>query len=137
MIVAEFLFVAFVVGVLTGTWAGFLGTFLGLYVLYRFTRLSAVLALALSGYWGLLGYHLGVSTGQFAFGPVLAVVGFVAGAWVHRGGFAAGASVAEHVEPPAGEPHMAVEFDPPAEGSRRWAGDAEGEIVDAEYRVVS
>ena len=57
--VAEFLFIACVVGVLTETWLGFLGTFFGLYALYRFTRLSAVLSLALSLYWGLLGYHPG------------------------------------------------------------------------------
>jgi hypothetical protein len=48
MVVAEFLLIGFVVGIVTGTWLGFLATFLGLYALYRFTRLSALLALALS-----------------------------------------------------------------------------------------
>ncbi len=88
MVIVEFLLIAVVVGVLTETWLGFLGTFFGLYALYRFTRLSAVLAFALSAYWGLLGYHLGTATGELGVGPLLAVVGFVAGAGVHRGGFA-------------------------------------------------
>jgi hypothetical protein len=35
-----------VVGLVTKAWLGFLGTFIVLYALYRFTRLSAVLALA-------------------------------------------------------------------------------------------
>ena len=91
MIVAEFLFIAFVVGILTETWLAFLGTFFGLYALYRFIRLSAVLSLALSLYWGLLGYHLGASSGEIGVGPVLAVLGFAIGAWVHREGFLGGA----------------------------------------------
>ena len=82
MVVAEFLFIAFVVGMVTKAWMGFLGTFVVLYALYRFTRLSAVLALALSLYWGLLGYHLGAATGEFGAAPFLAVVAFLVAIWV-------------------------------------------------------
>jgi hypothetical protein len=67
MVVAEFLFIAFVVGMVTKAWMGFLGTFIVLYALYRFTRLSAVLALTLSLYWGFRGRlprgHLGTHRG--------------------------------------------------------------------------
>jgi hypothetical protein len=48
MVFSEFLFIAFIVGMITKAWMGFLGTFIVLYALYRFTRLSAVLALILS-----------------------------------------------------------------------------------------
>ena len=65
MVVAEFLLIAFVAGIVTKTWLAFLGTFLGLYALYRFTRLSALLSLALSLYSCLLGYHLGAAMGGF------------------------------------------------------------------------
>jgi hypothetical protein len=44
VIVAEFLFIAFVVGILTETWLGFLGTFFGLYALYRFPTLCGPVA---------------------------------------------------------------------------------------------
>ena len=136
MIVAEFLFIAFVVGILTETWLGFLGTFLGLFALYRFTRLSALLSLALSLYWGLLGYHLGAATGEFGVGPLLAVLGFAIGAWVHRDGFIGGASVGRPLDamPPA--PASAPQPVAPATAAA-FSREPEGEIIDAEYRVVS
>jgi len=99
MVVADFLLIAFVVGIVTKTWLGFLGTFFGLYALYRFTRLSAVLSLALSLYWGLLGYHLGAATGQLGVGPLLAVVVFAVAAGVRRAGFLALASQPQSIDP--------------------------------------
>ncbi|MCP5057569.1 MAG: hypothetical protein GY937_12710 [bacterium] len=132
MIVAEFLFIASVVGLLTETWLGFLGTFIGLYAFYRFTRLSAVLSLALSLYWGLLGYHLGASTGEFGVGPLLALLGFAIAAWVHRDGFLGGVPAASLSEPGA-----AAEDTEPIHANRLFPGEPDGEIIDAEYRVVS
>lgn len=64
---------------MTKTGLGFLGTFVGLYTLYRFTRLSALLSFALSLYWGLLGYHLGAVLGGLGVGLLLAVVSFAVG----------------------------------------------------------
>lgn len=137
VIVAEFLFIAFVVAILTETWLGFLGTFLGLFALYRFTRLSVLLSLALSLYWGLLGYHLGAATGEFGVGPLLAALGFAIGAWVHRDGFLGGASAGRPLgttppEDSANAPQPAA----PATAAA-FSREPEGEIIDAEYRVVS
>ncbi len=132
MIVAEFLFIASVVGFLMETWLGFIGTFFGLYAFYRFTRLSAVLSLALSLYWGLLGYHLGASAGEFGVGPLLAVLGFAIGAWVHRAGFLGGVPAAQ-----ASEPDPVVEETESVHAERLFPGESVGEIIDAEYRVVS
>ena len=106
MVVAELLFIAFVVGMVTKAWLGVFGTFIVLYALYRFTRLSAVLALTLSLYWGFLGYHLGAATGEFGVAPFLAVVAFLVAIWVHIEGFnrpsarAQRAPDSQPVEPP-------------------------------------
>jgi len=133
MVVAEFLFIAFVVGMVTEAWLGFLGTFVVLYALYRFTRLSAVLALALSLYWGFLGYHLGAATGEFGVAPLLAVVGFLVAIWVHIEGFYRPSAHAQRapdfqpVEQP-GDPRAAA-------GPARISASAE--VIDVEYRVVS
>ena len=137
MIVAEFLFIACIVGVLTKTWLAFLGTFVGLYALYHFTRLSGVLALALSLYWGLLGYHLGASTGEVGVGPLLAVVGFFVGAWAHRDGFASrmpapGLHGAASLEDGAVVAHGASQ-----PSAREFPSASDGEIIDVDYRVVS
>ena len=134
MIVAELLFIAFVVGILTETWLGFVGTFIGLYALYRFTRLSALLSLALSLYWGLLGYHVGASTGEIGAGPLLAVLAFAGGAWVHRNGFVGKAVMDCPIQ------SVPVEDAAPADqraSAQPYPGDSEGEIIDADYRVVS
>ena len=136
MIVAEFLFIAFVVGILTETWLAFLGTFFGLYALYRFIRLSAVLSLALSLYWGLLGYHLGASSGEIGVGPVLAVLGFAIGAWVHREGFLGGAPTPLPPQPGPLAGDTTVHQRASAHSDRPPPGKSEGEIIDAEYRVV-
>jgi len=137
VIVAEFLFIAFVVGILAETWLGFLGTFLGLFALYRFTRLSVLLSLALSLYWGLLGYHLGAATGEFGVGPLLAALGFALGAWVHRDGFPGGASAGRPLDamPPADSTSAPQPVAPATAAAFRR--EPEGEIIDAEYRVVS
>lgn len=136
MVVAEFFLVAFVVGIMTKTWLGFLGTFVGLFALYRFTRLSALLVLALSLYWGLLGFHLGAALGGVAAGAMLAIAGFVVGLGVHRGGVFA-----------APLQQRPVDRDPSADGAeeprmspypaRPLHGTPHGEVIDAEYRVVS
>lgn len=135
MIVAEFLFIAFLVGILTETWLGFLGTFFGLYALYRFTRFSAVLSIALSLYWGLLGYHLGTSTDELGVGLLLAALGFGAGVWVHRGGFRASAAAGRSDEPAF--PDAAAVHQPASAGPvSSYPATSDGEIIDAEYRVV-
>lgn len=136
MVVAEFFLIAFVVGIVTETWLGFLGTFLGLYSLYRFTRLSALLSFALSLYWGLLGFHLGSALGGIGVGVLLAVAGFVVGLGVHRGGAFAATSQPRPIDRPssadvAAEPRMSPY---PA---RTVHGISQGEIIDADYRVVS
>jgi len=135
--VAEFLFIACVVGVLTETWLGFLGTFFGLYALYRFTRLSAVLSLALSLYWGLLGYHLGVSTGEVGVAPLLAGLAFAIGAWVHRDGFLGAVPAAPPSQPGHLSDDVAVHQSVSAYPDRPFSGEPGGEIIDADYRVVS
>lgn len=137
MVVVEFLFIAFVVGVLTGTWLGFLGTFFGLYALYRFTPLSAVLSLVLSLYWGFLGYHAGAATGELGAGPVLAVLGFAVGAWVHRRGYLGGLASADPRKLGSREGASSVHPAAPAQSERLFPGVPDGEILDAQYRVVS
>jgi len=138
MVVAEFLFTAFVVGMVTEAWLGFFGTFIVLYALFRFTRLSAVLALALSLYWGFIGYHLGAVTGEFGVASLLAVVGFFVAIWVHIEGFyrpsarAQRAPDSQPVEPPGcaqpGDPRGAA-------GAASMS--ASSDVIDVEYRVVS
>lgn len=136
MVVAEFFLIAFVVGIMTKTWLGFLGTFVGLYVLYRFTRLSALLSFVLSLYWGLLGFHLGAALGGVAAGALLAIAGFVVGLGVHRGGVFAAPLQQRPVDrgPSAdgAEEHRMSHFPP-----RPLHGPPHGEVIDAEYRVVS
>jgi len=135
MVVAEFLFIAFVVGIMTKTWLGFLGAFLGLYALHRFTRLSALLSFVLSLYWGLLGFHLGASVGGVVAGAVLAVTVFVVALGVHRAGFPAVTpqeSTIDDVSPAdvAADPRLSPYRAQPSHS-------IQGEIIDAEYRVVS
>ena len=138
MVVVEFLLIAFVVGVLTETWLGFLGTFFGLYALYRFTRLSAVLAFALSAYWGLLGYHLGAATGELGVGPLLAVVGFVAGVGAPRGGFAQLlARRTAPYGPSAAEPITHSDGQAGSPASPATHTDDAAKVIDVEFRVVS
>ena len=138
MVVAEFLFIAFVVGMVTEAWLGFLGTFIVLYALYRFTRLSAVLALALSLYWGFLGYHLGAATGEFGVAPLLAVVGFLVAIWVHIEGFYRPSARAQRA--PDLQPVEQPGYEQPGD-LRAAAGaasmSASAEVIDVEYRVVS
>ena len=138
MVVAEFLFIAFVVGMVTEAWLGFLGTFIVLYALYRFTRLSAVLALALSLYWGFLGYHLGAATGEFGAAPLLAVVAFLVAIWVHIEGFYRTSARAQQApdSPPVEPPDLAQPGD--LRGTAGAANaSASSEVIDVEYRVVS
>jgi hypothetical protein len=137
MVVADFLLIAFVVGIVTKTWLGFLGTFFGLYALYRFTRLSAVLSLALSLYWGLLGYHLGVARDQLGVGPLLAGVGFAVALGVHRAGFLAITSQPQPIDPDSFSADVAEEYRMSPDAARSFHGAPQGEIIDVEYRVVS
>jgi hypothetical protein len=137
MVVAEFLFIGFVVGIVTKTWLGFVGTFLGLYALYRFTRLSALLSLALSLYWGLLGYHLGAVVGGFGVGPLLAVMGFAVALGVHRAGFLAIASQPQSIEPDSFPADIAAEYRMSPDAARSFHSAPQGKVIDVEYRVVS
>lgn len=135
MVVAEFFLIAFVVGIMTKTWLGFLGTFLGLYALHRFTRLSPLLSFALSLYWGLLGFHLGAALGGVVAGTVLAVTAFVVALGVHRVGVLVGSQPraidGAPLEDVAEEPRVSPYPARPSHSMHH------GEIIDAEYRVVS
>ena len=137
MVVAEFLFIGFVVGIVTKTWLGFLGTFFGLYALYRFTRFSAVLSLALSLYWGLLGYHLGAATGQLGVGALLAIVGFAVALGVHRAGFLAITPQPQPIDPDSFPADVAAEYRMSPDAARSFHGAPQGKVIDVEYRVVS
>lgn len=137
MVVAEFLVIGFVVGIVTKTWLGFVGTFFGLYALYRFTRFSAVLSLALSLYWGLLGYHLGVAVGGFGVGPLLAVVSFAVGLGVHRAGFLAVDPRLRPVQSDHFADDAATEERMPRGAAGTFDAAPRGLVIDAEYRVVS
>lgn len=137
MVVAEFLFIGFVVGIVTKTWLGFIGTVFGLYALYRFTRLSSILSLALSLYWGLLGYHVGVATGQPGVGPLLAVVGFVVALGVHRAGFLSIISRPRPIDSGSFSVDVAEEDRMSPYAARPFHGAPQRKIIDAEYRVVS
>jgi hypothetical protein len=137
MVVAEFFLIAFVVGIMTKTWAASVATFFVLYALYRYTRLSAVLSLVLSLYWGLLGFHLGVAVGGIAIAPLFAVGAFVLGLGVHRAGL--------HeimARPRTSEPDPVADEPADVQQSSQYAprplrGMPPGEIIDAEYRVIS
>ena len=121
--------IAFVVCLARSTCRGFFGTFIVLYALYRFTRLSAILALALSIYWGFLGYHLGAATGEFRAAPLPAVVGFLVAIWVHIEGFYRLSAHAQRV--PDSQPGA------PRAAAGAASMSASAEVIDVEYRVVS
>ncbi|RIL03537.1 MAG: hypothetical protein DCC71_14915 [Proteobacteria bacterium] len=137
MVVAEFLLIAFVVGIVTKTWIGFVGTFAGLYMLYRFTRLAAVLALVLSLYWGLLGYHLGVATGGLPAGVLLGAAGFVVGLGIHRSGYLVGGLASRPVSTGHPSHDESTEQCAPIEQPRAVDDAPRGPIIDVEYRIVS
>jgi hypothetical protein len=116
----------------------FLGTFIVLYALYRFTRLAAVLALTLSLYWGFLGYHLGAATGEFGAGPFLAVVAFLVAIWVHIEGFHRPS--ARRQPPPDSafvKPSEPAQPRDPRAPAGAASAAASSEVIDVEYRVVS
>jgi hypothetical protein len=136
MVVAELLTSAFVVGVVRKAWLAFVGTLLGLYAIYRFTRLSALLSFVLSLYWGLLGFHLGAALGGVGAGALLAVVGFVVGLGVHRAGVPAGSPLrAAGVRGPSGDIETEPLMSPYA--PRSVHGMPPADVIDAEYRVIS
>jgi len=126
-----------VVGLVTKAWLGFLGTFIVLYALYRFTRLSAVLALALSLYWGFLGYHLGAATGEFGAAPFLAVVAFLVAIWVHIEGFYRSSARAQQAPDLLPVENSRPQPDDPKATARAANMSASSEVIDVEYRVVS
>ena len=136
MVFAEFFLIAFAVGTATQSWLGLLGTFFGLAAVYRLTPLAALLALALSLYWGLLGYWLGAATGEPGVGPLLAVVGFLAGAKIHRSGFAAATKFLHRIRHSASLAfgRSAGSREAPAL-ARRWAAQANADVIDVEYRI--
>jgi hypothetical protein len=96
-----------------------------------------VLSLALSLYWGLLGYHLGVSTGEVGVAPLLAGLAFAIGAWVHRDGFLGAVLEALPSELGPLADDVAVHQRVSAHPDRPFPGEPGGEIIDADYRVVS
>lgn len=138
MVFAEFALIAFAVGIATESWLGFLGTFFGLAAVYRLTPLAVLLSLALSLYWGLLGYWLGASTGEPGVGPLLAVVGFLGGAHVHRSGFAAPRAFLRHIRRWGSlAADRAVGSREAPTRARRWAHPEDAAVIDVEYRVPS
>jgi hypothetical protein len=80
---------------------------------------------------------VGVSTGELGFGPLMAALGFAIGAWVHRDGFLG----AVPAVPPSQAGHLAddvaVHQSVSAHPDRPFSGEPGGEIIDADYRVVS
>lgn len=137
MVVAEFLFIAFIVGIMTKTLLGFLATFFGLYSIYRFTRLSALLSFVLSCYWGLLAFGLGTAIGGPGAGLLLGVAGFAVGLGVHRTSSSAVAPELPYVDPGYFATSTAAESQMSSDSSGRFPGPPQGKIIDAEYRVVS
>ncbi len=137
MVVAEFFLIAFVVGIMTKTWAASVATFFVLYALYRYTRLSAVLSLVLSLYWGLLGFHLGVAVGGIAVAPLFAIGAFVLGLGVHRAGLHGITAMPRPIEPDSFPDDLADVQQSSPYASRPLRGVPPGEIIDAEYRVIS
>lgn len=137
MVVAEFFLIAFVVGITTKTWAASVATFLVLDALYRYTRISAVLSLVLSLYWGLLGFHLGAAVGGIAVAPLFAVGAFVLGLGVHHAGLQGIMARPQTDESDSfpDDPADVRQSSPYA--SRPLRGMPPGEIIDAEYRVIS
>ena len=122
---------------MTKTWLGFVGTFFGLYALYRSTRLSAVLSLVLTLNWGLLGYHLGAAMGAFGVRPLLAIVAFAVALGVHRAGFLAITSQPQPIDPDSFSADVAEEYRMSPDAARSFHGAPQGESIDVEYRVVS
>jgi len=130
MVTVEIMLVAFVTGVIAkSAWIA-LAVFLVAYGAYKHTRFSAVVGAALVLYWTAVGFQIGRVTG----GPVGALAGVaVAGllaARVHRDAFPrryARRVASTRAGPPPPETSAFPEPRPPRDG----------EIIDAEYRVVS
>lgn len=135
MVLAEFILIAFVVGIATASWLGFVGTLTGLFVVYRLPALGGLLSLMLSFYWGFLGYWIGASTGEVAGGLLVAVAACLGSAYVHRRGFASAAGLLSRIRRHRlGQPEVTP---------RGWSGAPtvaevdEFQVLDAEFRVVS
>lgn len=130
MVTVEIILVAFVTGIIAkSAWIA-LAVFVVLYGTYKHTRLSAIVGAALILYWTAVGFQIG----RMAGGPVGALIGAtIAGllsAHVHRDAFSrrgARRGASTLAGPPASETSSIPEPRP-----RR-----DGEIIDAEYRVVS
>lgn len=130
MIVAEFVLVAFVAGILAkSVWVAIV-TFALLYSVYRYSRLSVLLAALLIAYWAAVGFQVGRSVR----GPVGALAGaVVAGlvaARVHRDAFTRLRGRGESTRTSAPQP-AAFSASPVPQIHR------EGDVIDVEYRVVS
>jgi len=129
MVAVEIILVAFVTGIIAkSAWIA-LAVFAILYGAYKHTRLSAVVGAALILYWTAVGFQIR----RMAGGPVGALIGAtIAGllaAHVHRGAFS-------QRDPRRGASRPA---DPPLSetSSPEPRPRPDGEIIDAEYRVVS
>ncbi len=130
MIVAEFILVAFVAGILAKSGWIAIATFALLYSVYRYSRLSVLLAALLIAYWAAVGFQVG----RGVSGPVGALAGaVVAGlvsARVHRDAFTRLRGRGEIRQTPAPQP-VAFSASPVPKTHR------EGDVIDVEYRVVS
>jgi hypothetical protein len=80
---------------------------------------------------------VGVSTGELGFGPLMAALGFAIGAWVHRDGFLGAVPAAPPPRPEHLADDVAVHQSVSAHPDRPFPGEPRGEIIDADYRVVS
>ena len=130
MVAVEIILVAFVTGIIAeSAWIA-LAVFAVLYGAYKHTRLSAVVGAALILYWTAVGFQIG----RMAGGPVGALIGATIGgllaAHVHRDAFSRRDARTE-ASTPAVSPLSESQSIP----ERRERRD--GEIIDAEYRVVS
>ena len=130
MVAVEIILVAFVTGIIAeSAWIA-LAVFAVLYGAYKHTRLSAVVGAALILYWTAVGFQIG----RMAGGPVGALIAatiaaFVA-ARVHREAFSR-RGLRIGATPPIASPTAETSSNS-APRPRR-----DGEIIDAEYRVVS
>jgi len=135
VVLAEFILIAFVVGIATASWHGFVGALAGLLVVYRLPALGGLLSLMLSLYWSLLGYWLGASAGTMGGGLLLAAAAFIGSARLHRRGFASAAGFLSRIRRQRlGPPEITRRG---RNGAPPTADVDEFQVLDAEYRVVS
>ena len=98
-------------------------------------RLTAVLSLALSLYWGVLGCHMGAATRHLCVGALLAVVSFAVALGVHRASFL---SIAQQpIDPDSLSLDVSADCRMSPYTARSFHGAPQGKVIDVECRVVS